>query len=357
MRKVYMFIALGLILGLVHFGLPTLGVAAEELKPMTLKLSHTQPESAWYSQHYKWWASEVEKRTGGKIKLQVYWMESLAKLKDGLPAVQSRYTDLGWITSTYHPSNFPYFMMLDTAYNCREDYNPALLAALETDDNEPNVKAELAKNNIVLIVPHNGGQFQIGAKKPINSLQDLKGATIRTVGGVNIDFYKELGTNPLFMSFMDVYEALDRGTIQAMGNCPIMLSFQHKLQEVIKYLYMVNHGTMVSSGLWMNGDLYKSLPKDTQDMFMKLRREFALRFAQAQMDVEKENLKEWQTKYGATVKYPTPEEQKFLLEAGRKANDAFIKKQEAAGAPNARKVMEFYTAAFKKYEAERAKAK
>ena len=355
MKKIYMFVALGLILGLVHFGFPTLSAAAEELKPMTLKLSHTQPEGTWYSQHYKWWAGEVEKRTGGKIKMQIYWMESLNKLKDGLHAVQSRFADTGWITSTYHPSNFPNFMLIDTAYNCGDNYIPALLSVLETIDNEPNVKAELAKNNIVLIVPHNGGQFQIGAKKPINNLEDLKGRTIRTVGGVNLDFYKELGTNPVFMSFMDVYEALDRGTIQAMGNCPIMLSFQHKLQEVIKSLYMVNHGSMVASGLFMNGDLYKSLPKETQDMFMKLRREFALRFAQAQMDVEKENLKEWQTKYGATVKYPTPEEQKILHEAGRKANDIFIKKQEGSGAPNGRKVVDFYHAAFKKYEAEYVK--
>src|SRR4030067_98069 len=101
----------------------------------------------------------------------------------------------------------------------------------------------------------------------------------------------------LFLSFR---------TMQAMGNCPIMLSFQHKLQEVIKSLYMVNHGSMVASGLFMNGDLYKSLPKDTQDMFMKLRKEFALRFGQAQMDVEAEHIKEWTSKYGFTQKNTSP---------------------------------------------------
>ena len=75
------------------------------------------------------------------------------------------------------------------------------------------------------------------------------------------------------------------------------------------------------------------------------------------MKTEAETILEWETKFGVKKMYPSPEDQKILFEAGRKANEVFIKQQESAGHAAAGKVLNYYVSAMKKYEDERAKKK
>jgi hypothetical protein len=58
-----------------------------------------------------------------------------------------------------------------------------------------------------------------------------------------------------------------------------------------------------------------------------------------------------------TFKGASPEDQKFILEAGNKANEAMFKKQESEGHKGIREVWDYYQKARKKHEAERAKKK
>jgi TRAP-type C4-dicarboxylate transport system substrate-binding protein len=357
MKKICTLILVALSLAFTVLAFSQVCMAAEEFKPVTLKCGTNLPENSWYAEHHKWWANEVEKRTGGKVKIQMFWMESLFKIKDGLPAIQNRIGDLGWITSTYHPSNFPLYMMLDLNFNWNGSYVATQLAGIETAEKQPDLRAELEREKIVLVVPHAPGIGQIGTKKCFDSIKDLKGKTIRSVGGPSVPFFKNLGANPVFMAFSDVYEALDRGTISAMGQCPVMYSFTFKLYEVIKCLYIINSGTMVSAGIYMNLDVFKKLPKDVQEMFMKLRTEYAYRFGKALLDTESEMLREWQTKHGLTIKHPSAEDKEIILEAGRKANEDWIKQEESKGNKAAGKVWDYYLKALKKYGDEEAKKK
>src|SRR5262245_29971631 len=129
---------------------------AQELKPQTLRMANTVGENSWFGRQHKWWASEVEKRTGGKLKVQIFWLESLVKWKDALPGIQSGVADLAWVSSTYFPSQFPRYLVLDNLFNFGDDYVAAILALLDTVDNEPNPKGELAEADIIMVAPHIG---------------------------------------------------------------------------------------------------------------------------------------------------------------------------------------------------------
>ena len=41
-------------------------LAGEVVKPITLKYADGIPENSWFGKHHKWWANEVEKRSGDK---------------------------------------------------------------------------------------------------------------------------------------------------------------------------------------------------------------------------------------------------------------------------------------------------
>lgn len=330
-------------------------IAAEAVGPVTLKFAAGQPETSFFGKHFKWWANEVEKRTGGQVKIQIFWLESLAKLKDMLPAVQNNFADIGMIICSTFPSNFPLYMLLEHINNYHQDYVAALLAGIETLEKEPNVKAELEKEKVVLLLPFTSGQTIIGTKKCLSSINDLKGRIVRSVGGVRTQYYKNLGANPVFLPITDTYEALDRGTVSAICDFNATLISAFKFYEVAKCWYMDNPGGAVAVGGFMNLEGFRKFSKDIQEMFIELRREYTVRFAKDLMDFESEIYRELETKHGIQYVYPSPEDKKILLEAGQKANEYLIKKQESEGHTGAQKVVDYYTNALKKYEAERIK--
>jgi TRAP-type C4-dicarboxylate transport system substrate-binding protein len=201
----------------------------------------------------------------------------------------------------------------------------------------------------------------VGTKAPIASVKELKGKSLRTYGGVRTQFYTNLGANPIFMSFSDMYEAMNRGTIDALGDMAIVLSNAFKLYEVVKAVNtnappgVHGNGGALASGFYMSAKKFNALPKETQKMFMDLRREYGVRYAQTLMEDEGAIRKEWETKHGVKFNDPSPADQKFVLDAGTAANEALIKKQEADGHKGTREVWDYYLKARKKYEAERTK--
>ena len=58
---------------------------------------------------------------------------------------------------------------------------------------------------------------------------------------------------------------------------------------------------------------------------------YIVSLGQALKENEAAMLREWTAKHGVTVKYPTPEDQKVIFEAAQKANDEWIKQEEARG--------------------------
>ena len=72
---------------------------AQDLKPATLRMANVVGENSWFGRQHKWWAAEVERRSAGKLKVQIFWMESLVKWKDALPGIQSGVADFAWAAS------------------------------------------------------------------------------------------------------------------------------------------------------------------------------------------------------------------------------------------------------------------
>jgi TRAP-type transport system periplasmic protein len=355
-KKVTIFIFILFGLAFITGSFSTICFGAEPFKPKTLKFAAGGfNEGSFHGKHYKWWAEEVEKRTGGRVKVQIFWMESLAKAKDMLPAIQSGYVDVGWFVTPYFPSYFPLYLLLDHSDNFMKTYSAALSALIESLDKEPNLKAEMEKQKVIVVAPYASGRILFVTKKCINSIAELKGKTVRTVGGIRSQYFSNLGANPVFMTLPDSYEALDRGTISIIGDITASVILTYKYYEVAKCTYMDNPFVGLGGALFMNLDVFKSFPKDIQDILIKLRTDYTERFAKDLTDFEKEAFRDLETKYGSKFAYPSPEEQKILIEAGKKATEDTVKKQESEGHTAARKVIDYFQGALKRQEMQRAK--
>jgi TRAP-type C4-dicarboxylate transport system substrate-binding protein len=345
---------------LAAFAIQTTAVA-QTLQQQTWKVAVPTAEKSWFGELHKWWGTEVEKRSGGKIKIQFFWSDSLVKWGDALQGIQAGIADAAWISSSYHPAQLPNYMALDHMFNYGDDYVAAVKAALDAIDNQPDLKAELAKNDIVPLMSHISGLAPVGTKVPLSNMDVLKGKTLRTYGGARTDFYKGLGWNPVFMVFPDMYPAMDRGTLDALGELVILLSNVFKLNEVVKHVHMMNppglkgNGGVVGSAFFMSGKKFRSLPPETQKMLVDLRNEYGVRYASQLMTSEEQIKKQWADKNGIKFSFSTPADEQAILKAGTEANDSYFKKLEGEGAKNVRQVVNYYTQARKKYEAENAK--
>ena len=178
-------LATGVLVSLFFFTslVSTTCLASEgSIKPVTLKFaSFVPPMSFVGKQHHQYWIDQVEKRTNGRIKFQVFWSGSLAAFTDMLTAVQSGVAGLGIYSCQYNPSDFPLWLLLDLPYNVGDDYAAAMLANLETQKKEPHLKAEFEKAGVITVAPHISGQFTIGSKECPKSIRSLKGKTIHKI--------------------------------------------------------------------------------------------------------------------------------------------------------------------------------
>ena len=71
MKKGSVLIGLALGVALVA-GLLSTPCTAAEFKPVTLKYSTYVAQTSWHGEMHQWWANEVDKRTGGKVKIKIF---------------------------------------------------------------------------------------------------------------------------------------------------------------------------------------------------------------------------------------------------------------------------------------------
>ena len=76
-------------------------------KPLVLRVAELSPATGTRAVFLKKACSEVEKLTEGRIKTEIYWSESLVKVKEFPKAIQRGVCDVAWIAATYHPAEIP----------------------------------------------------------------------------------------------------------------------------------------------------------------------------------------------------------------------------------------------------------
>ncbi len=193
---------------------------------------------------------ELKKRSKGLITSTMYAGAALGKAQEHYDIVAKGPSDMGYFTATYTPGRFPLTDVL------------SLAAWVDGKDIATDIGNAMYKRILhqefpgVKMVELNGCiQAFLWTKKPVRSLEDVKGLRIRTPGGHQTHYIKALGAEPIFMVIGDVYMAMETGTIDGIVTCPpLVLSF--KLHEVAKYGVVATFGC-VSEGVIMNGESWE----------------------------------------------------------------------------------------------------
>ena len=253
MKKV---ILASVLVAFVALFLAPVGVMAGSDEKIHLKFSTWHPPaSREVKTVWKPMLEELKKKSDGRITYTLYAGGALGKGPEHFDIVANGLSDIGYFTATWTPGKFPLTDVLSFATwvdgkDVSVDIgNKVYKEGLQKEF--PNVKV-LELNGCI--------QAFLWTTKPVNTLADCKGLRIRTPGGMQTQYIKSLGAEPVFMPLGDVYLALETGTIDGLVTCPpLVLAF--KLYEVVKYGVIATFGC-VSEGVVMNKKTWEKTPDD-----------------------------------------------------------------------------------------------
>jgi TRAP-type C4-dicarboxylate transport system substrate-binding protein len=256
---------------LIFFAALHVSQAASE-KPIILKLSSFLPETGTEGMLGKWWGSEIEKRSNGRVKVQYFFAEALVKTTDSLPALSSGIADVQFFAPGYFPSQMALSGASDLLFQTQSNWVSAK-AFNEMAETYPPFQKMMKDNNIKLMSIWPASEVVMISVKPIKTLDDLKGKKMRAMGLMN-KAMKMLGATPVAIPLPEVYEALERGTIDAVTGLPYHLVAAFKLQEAAKNLISPGIGCYASGGYFMNLNTWNKLPDDIKKIVNQVNQEF-----------------------------------------------------------------------------------
>lgn len=176
-------------------------------------------------------------------------------------------------------------------------------------------------------------------KKPINTLEDLKGLKIRVTGVTAVETAKALGYTPVTMPMGDVYLALERGVLDGTA-IPVEVLVSRKWAEVLKHVVGNTDLGHDAFAVVINIDTWKKLPLDVQKVINELSGQWASDFTGKEWDkFEVEAEKITKAKYGVKYTYLSKEELARWNKLLKPVKDKYAESLEAKGLPG-RKVLE-----------------
>jgi TRAP-type C4-dicarboxylate transport system substrate-binding protein len=177
------------------------------------------------------------------------------------------------------------------------------------------------------------------SKKPVKTLQDLKGMKIRVPGGTIVSIVKGLGAVPLVMSVGETYDALRKGVADATMAATDTLQ-NYKYYEVCKYTTFNPVSAVGSSGLVvMNKAKWDSLPPDIQSIIDKTSAEYSEKFGRLWDERDEAGMKYAKGK-GHIFITLTKEEDRRWLDTMKPMFDKYVQDKTAMGLP-AKEALQF----------------
>ena len=242
---------------------------AEDYPEITFRYATGFPKAVYMNGPAIWFAEEVEKRSGGKIKVKMHFGGALGKSNEILDLVSKGAIDMGSVVQGYFTSALPFGAMTNSLPMTFFDGEAVMRTAMKMDMGNPDQIAEYERNNIKPLINRYLPNYKLICTKPVKTVKDLEGLKIRTFGNYMPKMFAALKATPVNVLPVEMYEALKRGSMDCSYlTYPFFVVF--KLYEVAPYVIDVKFGGINAYYLAMNKRKFESLPQNVQDLLVSV---------------------------------------------------------------------------------------
>jgi TRAP-type transport system periplasmic protein len=279
------------------------------------------------------WAKEIEDKTDGKVKINIYPGGTLVKAEDTFTGVVKGVTDIGMSCFAYTRGRFPIMEAVDlplgypdgkTATKVANEYFKAMKPK-ELDD-------------VKLLLIHAHGPGLLHSVKPIKTLADLKGMKIRSTG-LSSKIVTALGGIPVAMPQPETYEAVQKGVVDGtFGPIETLKGWKHA--EVIKNTTDCRDvGYTTAMFVVMNKAKWESLPDDVKKAFEEVSEKWIDVHGKKWDELDDEGRGYTKDKGNAIIELAAEENAKWVAAVHGIIND-YIRDVKAKGLPGDKAVAE-----------------
>jgi TRAP-type transport system periplasmic protein len=250
-----------LLLAFAGAALISTGAAAQTTMRMNISIG----QNSHYGIAIDTFAQELEKRTGGRYKVQAFYNGALGAERESIEAIQLGTHELTMTSSGPVPNFVPETRILDIPFLFRDKAHARMV--LDGPIGQDLLAKFETKGIKALGWAENGFRHMTNNKRPVNTPDDLKGLKMRTMENpVHIAAYKGFGIVPTPMAFTEVFTALQQGTVDGQEN-PLSVITAAKLEQVQKHLSLTGH-VYSPAVLLMSKAAYDKLSADDKKHFM-----------------------------------------------------------------------------------------
>jgi len=288
------------------------------------------------------WAKEIEKRTNGAVKINVFPGGTLTKANECYNGVIKGISDIGMSCFAYTRGRFPLMEAVDLPMG----YPSGTIATNVVNDFYKKMKPKELDNVKVLYI-HAHGPGLLHTKKPVSSLEELKGMKIRSTG-LSAKVVEALGAIAVAMPQGATYEALQKGVVEGTFG-PIETLKGWRQAEVVKSTTNCNDiGYTTSMFVVMNKSKWDSMPADIKKVFTDVSKEWIKVHGETWDNVDVEG-KKYTTSLGNKIIDLAKDENAKWVKAVQPIIDNFVSETKKKGLAGDKAVAEL-KALIKKYK-------
>ena len=180
------------------------------------------------------WKDMVEKMSGGRMTITLHDAGEIVPASKVYDAVKDGLLDFGLNTPAYQKGKYPAGDLFYTLPAGILEFNDLILWLYGGGGKE--LEQEMYGNELVVFPLGLTPPEEIWSKRPIKTLDDIKGLKIRAAG-LSMDLWEKLGASVVLLTGGEVLPALQRGMIDATEFLEPSFDYTMGLHEVCKYRF------------------------------------------------------------------------------------------------------------------------
>ncbi len=231
------------------------GALAADYQTRIIRFGYGLAEDSNQGRAAKFFAEDLAKRTGGKLRAKGFASASLGNDNQMQNALIGGAQEMTVVSTATLVGIEDSFGIYDLPFVFRSEQEAD---AILDGSFGKKLSAKLESKGLVgLVYWENGFRNLTNSKRPITKMEDMQGVKLRVMQNpVYIDMFNGFGANAIPLAFAELFTALESHTVDGQEN-PINTIQSSKFYEVQKYLSITKHvyspWIVLASKKWWDG--------------------------------------------------------------------------------------------------------
>jgi len=245
---------------------------AQDYPELTLRYSSNIPEVVNTSKIDLFFSSEIAKRSGGKIKIQHFWANTLGGEAEIVDLTGSGAVDLALIVTGNQVSRLPFAAVTNSLPRTFADGPVLVELTRDLYENNPTIQAEFAAANLQPLLYRYLPDYRVYCTAPIRTMADFANKKVRSYGAYVPLMFEALGAVPVNIPPTDMIQAMSTGAL----DCTYLFNSavgQFKIDQVAKYGTDISFGVINAHTLFTSREKWNSWPESVRSLITEVARE------------------------------------------------------------------------------------